>query len=121
MDKLDRGKPPSQTSFVARVAAVNGLKSGCKTVSATLEGGPGAKFRHALLLGIEARRKARGVIVRDKEGVQAHIFYSARALRRLSKGASVQVDWTPIGDHLMTNIALTIVDPDCDKDDPSEG
>lgn len=121
MDKLDRTKPPSQSSFSARVAAVMGLKSGCKTVSVALKGEPGAGLRDALLLGIDGRRKGRGVIVRDKDGLHAHIFYSAKALRRLSKGASIQVDWTPVGAHLMTNIAITITDPDCGKEDPTEG
>jgi hypothetical protein len=100
---------------------VSGLKAGCKAVSVSLQGEPGGRLRDAVLLGIEGRHKGRGVIVRDKEGLQAHIFYSARALRRLSKGENVQVDWTPIGEHLMTNIAITITDPDCSKEDPAEG
>jgi hypothetical protein len=120
MDKFARPKPSGQNSFSGRVASVNGVKAGCKTISVALQGEPGGKLRDAVLLGVEGQRKGRGVIVRGKEGLQAHIFYSARALRRLSKGEDVQVDWTPIGDHLMTNIAITITDPDCSKEDLAE-
>jgi hypothetical protein len=111
-----------QQSFLARVSAVNGVHGGCKTVSATLEADRGSKVRRAVIVGIEGRRKSTGVLVKsDKEGTQAHIFYDARTLRRLPKGASVRVDWSPVGEHLMTNIAFTITDPDYDKADPQEG
>jgi hypothetical protein len=121
MDKFARPKSAGQNSFSGRVASVNGVKAGCKTISVALQGEPGGRLRDAVLLGVEGQHKGRGVIVRDKEGFQAHIFYSARALRQLSKGEDVQVDWTPLGEHLMTNIAITITDPDCGKEDPAEG
>jgi hypothetical protein len=97
-----------------RVAAVNGTQGGCKTVSAILDvESSDSKLKRAVVVGVEPRRKAHGLLIEDEQGAtRAHIFFDARTLRQLSKGERVQVDWSPVGEHLMVNIALTITSHD---------
>jgi hypothetical protein len=73
--------------------------------------GAQVELARVLILGTQAKGRARGTLVQGRDGVSAHFVVDADLLRELEPKQQLRIDWIMQSEVIMTNVMFSISAP----------
>jgi hypothetical protein len=109
---------PSPTSFFTATLDERDLQTDGPTRFLSLKPqktlGAQTEIVRVLILGTQAKGRARGTLVRGRDGVSAHFVVNVDLLRDLQPKQQLRIDWIVQSELLMTNVTFSVSAPDSD-------